>query len=113
VNQTVLITDTDGIISAAGASKKEYQNQPIGAELYKAFSARKNLVFNRKNGDNTVAVKKTDESGVYSQIIVPILAGGDIFGAVIMLSFDKNTVYGQNELNLCVTAAAFMVSQLG
>lgn len=109
---SVLITDNDGIISAAGTGKKEYIGKPVSAELYKTALNRKTVVLNRGKGDSIIAVKKEEDAAVSAQVIAPILEGGDIFGAVVLQSYEKNASFDQHEQALCAVAAAFIASQL-
>lgn len=109
---TVIITDNDGVIAAAGSRKKEYADARVSADLYKAALNRKVLILNKTKGDNLIAVKKDGGEKPVCQAVAPILNAGDVFGCVTLLSFDEGVSFGQNEQLLAATAAAFIGSQL-
>jgi AbrB family transcriptional regulator (stage V sporulation protein T) len=107
---TVLVCDNDSVMAAGGPGKKEYIGKSVSAELYKAFLARKNLVLN-KTSDALLPVTKDGGGDAGSQAVAPVLAGGDVFGGVVLLS-GKNTAFGPGEQSLCAVAAAFLGTQL-
>jgi AbrB family transcriptional regulator (stage V sporulation protein T) len=112
VRQTVLICDTDTVISASGNNKKDYLKCTLHSDIQRALIGRKNILHSKRDSPKLFAVKQDEAVNFYSQIIVPILVKGDAYGAVIMLSYDPGYTLGQNELNLCITAASFFASQL-
>jgi AbrB family transcriptional regulator (stage V sporulation protein T) len=112
VKQTVLICDTDTVISASGNNKKEYLKCVLHSDIQKALVGRKNVLCSKRDNPKLFAVKQGESVDFFSQIIVPILVKGDAYGAVMMLSYDQSYILGQNEMNLCITAATFFASQL-
>ncbi len=108
------ITDRDQIIAVAGGSKKEYMNKPIGSAVEKVMEERKAVsiadtgihALFRGNNDNGI------EHAFHTQIIAPIIAEGDAIGTVMIASKDSGSKFGELELKLAETAAAFLAKQM-
>lgn len=92
------IADKDTIIAVAGASKKEYLNKPVEPVIIQAMEERK-----------TIQVPREDN---VSEIIAPIIAGGDPIGAVILMTNNPNGKMGDIEIKLVETAASFLAKQM-
>jgi len=82
---TVLIIDRDQIISVAGGSKKEFLDRRISEALEKMLNLRN--PFGASKTDITfVSVLENDDDPSYNhQYIAPIIAEGDVIGAVVLL----------------------------
>lgn len=104
------ICDKDAIIAVAGGSKRELMDKPISEEVERMMKRRERAVLSRSQG-NMVPLLSGDTAEYGSAVVVPILAGGDAIGAVIMLSREVETM-GEVELKLCETAAHFMGKQM-
>ena len=107
---TVLIVDRDQIIAVAGGSKKEFLDRRVSDHMEKVISQR-NIVSASKNDAGFVSVLENDDDPSYShQFIAPIIAEGDVIGAVLMLSPD--TKMGEVERKLVQCAAGFLGRQM-
>ena len=96
----VLICDRDHVVAAAGVSRKEYLERRVSPSLEELMEARTS----RLPGDPPFrTVEGVDRT---APIAVPILAAGDVSGAVVMLSGDAPG--GDAEVKLAQTAAAFL-----
>ncbi|HEY8390017.1 MAG TPA: stage V sporulation T C-terminal domain-containing protein [Clostridia bacterium] len=107
VETGVIICDKDVIVAVSGLSKKEYLGQNITGELERAIENRKTVL--NVSTDKIVSVK-FDDSNYRSQIISPIIAAGDVYGAVVLLSKDK--VLTDMELKVAVSASNYLGKQL-
>ena len=107
---TALIVDRDQIIAVAGGSKKEFLDRRISDELEKALSLRN--AFSASRGDATyVSVLVNDDDPSYTHLhVAPVIAEGDVIGAVILLSAD--TKMGDIEAKLCMCASGFLGKQM-
>lgn len=104
------IVDKDHIIAVSGASKKEFIEKSISTELEKIISKR-NIFISDKTKDDFVPVLKDDDQNLYSyQLINPIISEGDVLGAVIFLSLDKQM--DNVEEKLAQTASLFLGKQM-
>ena len=82
IKKTIIITNTEKIVTVKGNNKNKYENQNISEEIIKKIYNRKELYQNEK-------IKITTEEEEISYALVPIIASGDIIGSVIVLSEDK------------------------
>ncbi|MGI6558691.1 MAG: stage V sporulation protein T [Limnochordia bacterium] len=100
-----LIADRDEIIAVAGASKKQFMGKALSPEIERLMEERQTVV------DNANEAAIVDDYTVIHKSIAPIIHGGDLVGAVLLLSEDKDM--GELEKKLCETAADFLAKQLG
>jgi len=108
------ITDKDFIIAVSGASKREYYEKSISAEIEGIMESRKPVLANRNQNDKLYSiVSNGDDAGKYSsQVIVPIVSQGDPIGTIILLSKEADTEMGEAELKVAETAAGFLARQM-
>lgn len=105
---SVVITDRDSVIAASGVPKKEFLDKRLTASLEKKIEERKLYAYT----DRDAATAVTAESDGYSvRCMMPILAEGDIIGAVCSLG-DKPSAPNDTEVKLIRTAATFLGKQL-
>ena len=104
-----LICDKDHVIAAAGVSKREYLERRVTPVL-------ENFMENRKSFSATSAtvneVQPVEGVENYASVIYPIIASGDVTGAVVMLKSDSVKVPTDAERKLAQSAAAFLGKQM-
>ena len=106
----VCIVDRDQIIAVAGGSKKEFLDRRISEQLEKNLNYR-NPFSASKSDQNFVSVLENDDEPSYShQFVAPIIAEGDVIGAVVFLSPDSKM--GEVESKLAICAASFLGKQM-
>lgn len=104
----VLISDRDRIVSSYGTSRKDVMERRITEDLDAILEQRKPYIatstqhplFAAEGLDRAVA------------LAVPILAAGDMAGAVILLQPDTPVIPGESELKLASAAAQFLAKQM-
>ena len=108
-NFPTIVCDRDHVVAVAGISKKEYIERRITAALEDLMENRKSYML--KEGDNTSfhPIEGIDKA---ASIIFPIIAAGDVTGAVIMLNNDLDVIPGELESKLVQTAAIFLGKQM-
>ena len=108
----VFICDKDSIISCEGNSnfKKTYINKNISLDLEKTIENRKAIILNSKEGANLFPLFKEQVIDFSSVIIVPILASGDTYGAVVSLSENS---FLTSDVKILQTFANFLNLQIG
>ena len=113
LGDNILICDRDNIISVSGITKKEYLDKKVSLDLEKVMDDRKLLAFG-DGGRATISIFKDEEyEGKYSaQIISPILAEGDVIGAVIIISKGHDKKFSKTEIKLAEVAASFLGKQI-
>lgn len=113
IGNIILICDRDNIISVSGITKKEYMEKKVSTDLEKVMEDRK--LFALGEGVRKTIPLFEDEVLDYKysdQIISPILAEGDIIGAVIIVSREQDKKFGEMEVKSAATAASFLGKQI-
>lgn len=106
----VVITDKDQFIAVAGSGKREWLGKPISKELEHAIEDRSTVAAMR---DDKVYIRLTpDETQVAWQVVTPIICEGDAIGAVVIVSTESKSRFGETEMKLAQTAANFLGKQM-
>ncbi len=104
-----LISDKDHIVAAAGVPKREYLERRVTAVVEDLMETRRSFMAHANEVGELQPVEGVDKA---ANIIYPIIASGDVAGAVIMLAGDKKSPPTEVEVKLAQTAAAFLGKQL-
>ncbi len=102
-----LISDRDEMIAVAGLSKKEYMNRQLAPDIEDMISNRKIVT---EKLEKTVEWVPGQVEQVKSYCVAPIIANGDLIGAVYLLS--KVHFIGEPEQKTVETAAHFLAKQM-
>ncbi|MDL2215990.1 AbrB/MazE/SpoVT family DNA-binding domain-containing protein [Ruminococcaceae bacterium OttesenSCG-928-N02] len=105
---TCAVCDRDHIIAIAGLPKKDFVERRITHALEKAIEARRTYV-QGQSGAELIAIE--GHTG-YASIVVPILAGGDISGAVFALTTEASERPSELDVKLVTVAAGFLGKQV-
>jgi len=113
IGNIILVCDRDNIISVSGVIKKEYLEKKISRDLEKVMDDRKSIAF-LDGVTKPIALFEEEEPVIkYSnQVISPILAEGDVIGAVIIASKEQGKKFSEMEIKLAETAASFLGKQI-
>lgn len=105
------VCDKDNIIALEGSInfKKDYLHKNISLDLEKLIENRKAVILNQKDGANLVPITKELEINYNSLIVVPILAEGDTYGAICLVSNNNLTNF---EVKILQTFANFISLQI-
>ena len=79
---TVLITDTNEIIAAAGLHKAAYSGARLSQKMLELLDRRQQQEF---GGNTLIKITPEDTGGAKCQIIIPITAHGDVYGSLVIL----------------------------
>ena len=101
---TAAICDEDTVIAAAGAHKKELLKKEISEALKMLIKDRKKY----HGGEGIVAV---DGSGLAVQAAYPIIANGDVGGAVLLINTSGDAA-NDADIKLVLSAAEFLGRQM-
>ncbi len=108
-NMPTIICDKDHVVAVAGVSKREYLERRISPVL-------ENYMENRKSYAATTAtvndVQPIEGLDCYASVIFPIIASGDVTGAVVMLKSEAIKIPTETEIKLAQSAAAFLGKQM-
>lgn len=111
LGHTVLISDRDQIIAAAGPMKKELVGQSVSKQLEDMIMYREYTKVGTKE-QTWIPIMKEDKNVYTVQIIYPIICEGDAVGAVILFSKEDTVSVGETEQKAIACAAAFLGKQM-
>ena len=103
--KTVLITNTEEVISSSGINKKDYNNKPLSEKVLNIISTRKQIF-----SPELTRINITDDEEEVSYIITPIIANGDLIGSIIILS--KDTPLTKNDEQISKIVASFLQAHI-
>lgn len=104
-----LICDKDHVIAAAGVSKREFLERRVTSVLENYMENRKSYTATQQSLSDVQPVEGIEH---YASVIYPIIASGDVTGAVVMLTGDQIKVPTGVEIKLAQSAAAFLGKQM-
>ncbi len=107
-NLPVVITDRDHVISVSGLSKKELLEKHASEPLEELMENRDKFIA-EANKNSFYPIQGLEMKAL---VIFPIIAAGDIAGAVIFLESESKSVAEEAEIKLCQAAAAFLGKQI-
>ncbi|MBT9259318.1 MAG: AbrB/MazE/SpoVT family DNA-binding domain-containing protein [Clostridiales bacterium] len=106
-----LITDRDQVVAVAGG-KESLEGKPVGEVVLRAMENRETLFFTPRDHHEGSLLGEQPTCPFQSEVIVPIVIGGDPVGTVILASDDPEKDVSQLEVKLAQTAAGFMARHL-
>lgn len=104
-----LICDTDHVIAAAGCSKREFLERRISAVLENFMENRRSYAADGQTLENVQPIEGLEHN---AGVIYPIIASGDVMGAVVLLSGENVKLPSPAEIKLAQSAAAFLGKQM-
>ena len=104
-----LICDRDHVIAAAGVSRREYLERRVTSALENYMESRRSYSSHPNTVDQIQPVEGMNQPAA---VIYPIIAAGDVTGAVVMLKGERVQDPTQTEIKLAQTAAAFLGKQM-
>ncbi len=107
-NLPVLICDRDRIIACAGIPKKEVLDRQLSQELEDYMERRESYVA-KAAGEGMSPATGIDRK---ASVAAPIIAAGDVSGAVVLLGDEKLSAPTQTDIKLVQVAANFLGRQM-
>jgi AbrB family transcriptional regulator (stage V sporulation protein T) len=101
--------DRDSIIAVHGLPQRDLMEKRIGEELEKIMESRK--IYQHKQGGPKIPVSDGQEK-YHAGIAAPIVAEGDVSGAVVFLLPENGQPYSETEHKLAQTVAGFLGKQM-
>ena len=108
-NMTVLVCDRDHVIAAAGPNRKDFYERRISAGLDEMMEGRQTFV---AQAGNTQRLQPVETLNRYAAVASPIIAGGDVGGAVCLIQPESGSVPSEGDVRLAQVAAAFLGKQM-
>ena len=104
----VVICDRDHVIAVSGMPKKEIMGKRISPMVESYMERRAAFVAGTDRDELSVS----EDAPVKIAVMCPIIGGGDVMGAVMLLSGEKATSPTQTDIKLTQVAAGFLGKQM-
>ena len=104
----VLITDRDHVVSASGIAKRDALEKHISKSMEELMENRESYVKHK----SSPALYPIEGLEITAALAFPIIAAGDIGGAVIFLENEGGSTPTDTEIKLAQVAAAFLGKQM-
>ena len=108
-NDAVLVCDRDHVVAVSGVPKKELLERRISSSLEEMIEQRKSYVHAPGQEKKFQPVEGVDK---WALVQYPIIAAGDVCGAIMFLAGDDNAAPTEAEDKLIQTAASFLGKQM-
>lgn len=110
-----LLADRDEIVAVAGGAERQYRGKRIGQPVLRAMDNRETLLFSPRTHNHPGSTLE-DADGApcpfQSEVISPVIVGGDPVGAVLLATIADNVSFGELEQKLTQTAAGFLARHM-
>ena len=106
---TAFVADRDHILAVSGAGRRELADRSISQPLEKLMDARRPY---RNEGEPDRALMPCEEAARVLLCAVPIIAAGDVAGAVGLLTEDRTATPDEAQCKAVSVAAAFLAKQM-
>ncbi len=108
-NLPTIICDRDHVIAASGVSKREFLERRITSVLEDFMENRKSYQASASDAAEVYPVEGIEHAAA---VVYPIIAAGDVSGAVVMLKNESSRTPSDTEVKLAHSAAAFLGKQM-
>ncbi|MCL2002691.1 MAG: recombinase family protein [Oscillospiraceae bacterium] len=105
----VCVCDRDAVIAVHGLPQRDLMERRVGEELEKIMESRQ--IYQYKQGGPKIPVSDGAEK-YHAGLAAPIVAEGDVSGAVVFLLPDTGQPYSDTEYKLAQTVAGFLGKQM-
>ena len=100
-----IVSDRDHVVASAGVSRKEYLERRISSAMEDLIESRKIYTASPSEQKSLLPVEGLDRPAA---VAAPIIAAGDVTGAVVMLLGDSGNMPNDADIKLAQTASAFL-----
>ncbi len=105
------ITDTDTVLSAYGANKRDLVGKTVSEKVTEIMNSRRSYLANKAEGGVVYDPVSGGEGEYTAEIIVPVVANGDCLGTVILLSREEGTEMEASAVKLARLTADILANQ--
>lgn len=107
------ISDRDMLVSVSGTSRHELMEKPLSREVETAMTNRETLQLNAAANARMIPITAEEDAGGYTaQIIVPIVAEGEVIGSLMLLSRENGIRMNEVDLKVAETTAGIVGRQM-
>ncbi len=104
----VLVCDRDNVIAVSGVPKKELLERRVAPELEELMTNRRTLPGNGKIG----SIKPVEGVERFACVCSPIISQGDVNGAVMFVSGERENAPTETQIKLIQAAASLLGKQI-
>lgn len=108
-NCPTVVFDRDHVVAVAGVQKKEFSERRVSQALEEYLESRKNYLYTSHSDAKVFPVEGIDRPAIACS---PIMASGDVTGAVAFLAPNNEAVASEVQQNLIQAAAQFLGKQV-
>lgn len=108
--KTCVVTDCDAVICVSGGKMKDYIGKNLSEKFTEAVRGKKSLLISRADGGTVIPLVHGDDLSAENQIIVPVTADGDCYGAVMLFDKDKTARFSSHEVKLAMLGAGILAA---
>lgn len=108
-NCPTVVFDRDHVVAVAGVQKKEFSERRVSRALEEYLESRKNYIRSSSADAKVFPVEGVDQAALACS---PILASGDVTGAVAFLAPNDSAIANEVQQNLIQAAAQFLGKQI-
>jgi AbrB family transcriptional regulator (stage V sporulation protein T) len=113
LNHICCVCDRDMVVSASGSPKRELWEKSLSTEMESIIQARQSVNTNAHAGNRMVPITSDDNADEYSaQVIIPILADGEVIGALALLSKEPGAKMSESDVKVAETTATIIGRQM-
>lgn len=106
------ICDRDIVVSASGSPKRDLWEKPLSSDMESVIQARQS-VNNERGKGQMIPITSDDNASEYTaQVIIPILADGEVIGALLLLSKDSHAKMTDSDIKVAETTATIVGRQM-
>lgn len=107
------ISDRDMVVSVSGTSKRDLLEKPLSHDVENALTNRTTLQLNAAANARMIPITDEDDASAYSaQIVVPIIADGEVIGSLMLLSRENGARMNEIDLKVAETTAGIVGRQM-
>ncbi len=106
-----VILDTDNVICVSDSKNKAIIGAIMSDQMSKIINSRRNYIASSSDGGIFVKIYKGDENMYENQMIVPILSGGDLFGAIVVFDKDRSKRFTSADEKMVMLGAKILSAQ--
>ena len=107
------ICDRDIVVSASGSPKRELWEKPLSMELEMVIQSRQTLRLNASQGAKVIPITNEENGAQFTaQIVIPILADGEVIGAMLLLSRENGVALDEVAYKVAETTAHIVGRQM-
>ena len=108
-----LLTDRDAVVTLAGGPERDFVGRRVGPAVYRAMDNRETVVFTaREHTQPGSVITEGGDASFTSEVIAPIVVGGDPVGTVVLATTDPGKSVGELETKLTQSAAGFLARHM-